>query len=327
MSRIHRAVTIAALAMMPLLAFAQAERYPKEVVKVVVPYPAGGWFDRVARAVADALTISLKQNFIVDNRAGAGGLIGVEYVAKAAPDGYTLLLGGQAQNVTVPLLRPQVARFDSQRDFAPIALLVEAPNVLVLKGDAKARSFAELIAMVKSRNGNASFASNSAGSGSHLAMELMRNHFGLDMVHVPHKGSAPAVAAVAGGHVDMLLATIQDILPLIDSGRVHPVAVSVKQRLDPLPKVPTISEAAGVTGLESATWSALLAPAGTPPAIIRTLNAAVNKALTDPQTVKRLSPRGEMVFLGGTPEDVSAVMKAEFAKWGKVISSGNIKID
>ncbi len=327
MIRFCRPVILAALAFAPLLAGAQEERYPREIVKVVVPYPAGGWFDRVGRAIADALQLSLKQTFIVENRAGAGGTIGVEYVARAKPDGYTLLIGGQAQNVTVPLLNPQAARYDSLRDFAPIALIIEAPNVLVLKPDAKAKTFPELIAMVKAANGRASFASNSAGSGSHLAMELMKAHFKLDMIHVPHKGSAPAVASVAGGHVDMLLATIQDILPLIDTGRVHPIAVSVKQRLEALPNVPTIAEVTGVSGLESATWSTLLAPAGTPPAIVRTLNSAVNKALKDPATVKRLSTRGEMVFLGGAPEDVTAVMKAEFAKWSKVMKDANIKAD
>ncbi|MGE0797492.1 MAG: Bug family tripartite tricarboxylate transporter substrate binding protein [Lautropia sp.] len=294
----------------------RAQSYPAQPVSIIVPYPAGGYFDRVARVVAERLALVLKQPFVVENKVGASGMLGTEFVARAKPDGYTLLLGGQAQNVISVLTQPKVARYDSLRDFASIVLLADAPNVLVVPAGSSVRTFADLVEFT--RRNQASYASNGVGVGTHLMMELLKAQFGLDITHVPFKGSVPAITAVAGGHVTTAFATISDILPHIRSGRVRALAVTGMQPLAALPGVPTMEQAVG-KGFESSTWSSLHAPAGTPDAILKRLNAEINSALADPVIAKKISPEGEIAILGGTQDDLTTMMKSEFTKWGKLI--------
>ncbi len=322
--RLIRRLMLAAACIVPALASAQTDRYPERTVRIVVPYPAGGYFDRVARIVAEELELSLKQPFIVENKAGASGMLGAEFVARSKGDGYTLLIGGQPQNVLAPLVQPKSARFDSFKDFVPIVLLCDSPNVLVVNANSSIQSFADLVA--EARRTKTTYASNGVGVGTHLAMELLKAQFGLDIAHVPFKGSAPAVAAIAGGHVTTSFATITDILPLIQAGRVRPLAVTGRQPLAALPGVPTMATAVG-PGFEASTWTSLVAPTGTPPSVLHKLNAEVNRIFANPAVVKKISPAGDLTILAGSPEAVTDMMKAEFEKWGKLVKELNISVD
>ncbi|HVZ46536.1 MAG TPA: tripartite tricarboxylate transporter substrate binding protein [Ramlibacter sp.] len=323
---VARRLLLAVWLAVPCLAIAQADRYPEQLVKIVVPYPPGGYFDRIARIMAEQLQAGLKQPFIVENRVGGSGIVGSSFVAKAKPDGYTLLIGGQTQSVTALLVNPKLASFDSIRDFSPIALLVEAPNLLVVNAESKIWTMNDLIAYVRARGGKASYASNSFGTGTHLMMELLKSRLNLDIQHVPYNGSAPAMTALAGGHVDALFSSVLDIMPLIKAGKVRAIAATSPKRLPVLPDVPTMTEAIG-PGFEMSTWISLVAPAGTPPSVIAKLNSEVNRILADPAVVKHISPAGELTILGGRPERVTTTIRSELETWGKLVRDKNIVVE
>ncbi len=309
-------------ALLPLQAAAQDIPYPEHTVRIVVPFPAGGYYDRVGRVMAEALQASLKRPVVIENRSGATGMIGTEFVAKAPPDGYTLLLGSISGNVIAPLLEPRV-RYDSLRDFAPVALLTSAPNVLVVSSSSNVRTFNELAAMIRAKNGGANYASNGNGGTTHLAMEALKAELGLDIQHIPFQGSAPAVSAMIGGHVDASFASVLDVIPAIQANRLRAIAVGSPQRVRSLPDVPTFNESLGVP-FESTAWGGLMAPLGTPPDVLHKLNAHVNRALSDPAIVKQLSPAGELEILGGTPEQFGTLLQAEWKKWGTIIKEKGI---
>jgi tripartite-type tricarboxylate transporter receptor subunit TctC len=324
-NRTRRALLGAASALLPLATFAQAEDYPDRVVRVVVPYPAGGYYDRVARLLVEALKPTFRRGAVVENRIGANGVIGADSVAKAPPDGYTLLLAAVGPNAISPALGAKIA-YDPVKDFAPISLLVSAPNVLVVPVSSPARNVADLRKLLLAQAGRANYAHNGVGSSVHLAMELFKAAAGVQIAPIPYKGSAPAVLAVSAGEVDAAFGSVLDILPLVQAGKLRAIAVGGSERLSAIADVPTVAEQ-GFSGFETSAWSGLMAPASTPPAIVARLNAAVNAALKDPVTSRRLSPGGELQMLGGTPEYFASYVRSEIAKWQKVVKANNIQAD
>lgn len=305
-------------------ALAQADTYPDRPVKMVVTYPAGGYYDRVARILAESLKFSLGQSFVVENRVGANGVIGADAVAKSAPDGYTLLLAAIGPNAITPALKP--LPYDAIRDFAPIALLVSQPNVLVVSSASNIHSVADLLIAARAMGGRANYSHNGVGSSTHLAMELLKGATGLQMSAIPYPGTSGAITAVVSGDVLAAFAgSVADVIALIHAKRLRPIAVGGTSRLAALPGVPTVVES-GIA-FESTAWSGLMAPRGTPPAVIAKLERAVNAALNDPLIRQKLSPNGEFEFIGGSPERFERFLAAEIAKWRQVIKENNIRAE
>ncbi len=313
-----------AAAVLPLAGYAQsADTYPDRQVKIVVPYPAGGYYDRVARILADVLKNTFNQPFIVENKVGANGVIGADQISKAAPDGYNLLLAAIGPNAISPAMG-QSLPYDPINGFAPISLLVSAPNVLVVPAASSVRSVDDLLALAKRMDGRANYAHNGIGSSVHLAMELLKGATGMKMNSIPYRGSSYAVTAVTAGEVDAAFGSVLDVLPLIQGGRLRAIAIGGTERIGAIPDVKTVAEQ-GIAGFDSSAWSGLIAPPGTSPAIVAKLNAAVNAALKDPVISKRLSPGGELQMLGGTSKAFGDYIKTEITKWQKVVKDNSIK--
>ncbi len=306
------------------LAFAQLApaAYPEKPVRLVVPSVPGGGTDATMRIIAPKLGEMLGQQVIIDNRGGAAGNIGAEVVARSAPDGYTLLAVIASHTINPHLMKK--VPFDIERDFAPISLAVTLPNVLVSNPSLPVKTVKQLIAFVKARPGELQYASAGYGSNPHLMMELFTSLAGLKMVHVPYKGAGPAFTDVIAGHVHMMAGNILSALPHIRSGRIRAYGVTSAKRSPGAPEIPTIAEA-GVPGYEAVQWFGLLAPAGTPPEIVKTLHAAVVKALNDPAINKRFVTGGADPRPSKSPEEFAAFMRAEHKKWGEVIRSAGIK--
>lgn len=296
---------------------ARAQDYPSKPVRIVVPFAPGGPNEIVARLVATGLSSAMGQQFIVENRPGAGGNIGTDHVAKSAPDGYTLLSAGPGSLVINPLMGP--VPYDAARDFAPVSLMATAPNALVVNPGVAAKSVRELIALARARPGQLNYASGGAGSSPHLAAALFVSMAGVDIAHVPYKGTGPAVTDLLGGQVQMAVLGIPTVLPHIRSGRLRPLAVTGKRRSPELPEVPTVDEA-GVAGYEMTPWYGLLAPAGTPRDIVARLGSETAKVLHDPEMKEKLSAQGAEPA-GGTPEEFAAVLRTETARWTPVVRS------
>jgi tripartite-type tricarboxylate transporter receptor subunit TctC len=319
---VARLLAATVLAVAATSVFAQA--YPTKTVTVVVPWPPGGPSDIAARPIAKALADELKQPFIIDNRAGAGGNIGSALVAKAPPDGYTLLITSSAPIVINPSLYKQMP-FDPAKDLAPITNLLRVPLVLVVHPSVPVKNLQELIAYVNAQKGKAQYASAGNGTPQHLTGELFKSLANLDMVHVPYKGSAPAITDLVGGHVPMMFDSAIAILPQIKAGKVKAIAITGAKRSSILPDVPTFDEA-GMKGFESYAWYGFFAPAKTPPDIIATLNREALKAMKQPEWQKVLADTGSE-NVGGTPEQFAAFIKAEAAKWAKVVKASGATID
>lgn len=323
----RRAVLALVLHASGLTSFAAAAQISSDQpARIVVPYPAAGYYDRVARIMAEVLRVRLEHNFIVENRVGANGMIGADYVAKAPPDGKVLLLAGIGPNAISPALGNPAPPYDPVKDFTPIALLVSAPNVLVVPSTSPIKNLAELRAAAKSAKGRMNYAHNGIGSSVHLAMELLKGATGMDIKAIPYKGSSYAVTVVAAGEVDVSFGSVLDVLPLIRSGRLRALAVGGTQRITAIPKVPTVAES-GVPGFDTSAWSGVMGPAGMPAPEVARLNKAINAALKEPATIKRLSPGGELQILGGTPEQFGRYVISEIAKWQKVVKDNGITPD
>jgi tripartite-type tricarboxylate transporter receptor subunit TctC len=319
-------VPVAALA--ALVGFAGAASaqspYPARPIRFVVPFPAGGPLDIAARAIGQALTKTWGQPVVVDNRPGAGGNMGAEYVAKSPADGYTLLMGAvstHAINVTLYSKLP----YDPIKDFAPITLVTSVPNVLVVNLSVAATNVQELISVAKAKRGQLSFASGSTGSAGHLAGELFKTMAGVDMVHVPYKGAAPAVVDLLAGQVSLMFDNISSALPNIRAGRVRAIAVTTVQRSPLLPQLPTIGES-GLPGFDISTWFGVLAPGGTPPELIARLNSEIVRSLDTPALRERLNALGAAPVTS-KPDEFAAFIKAETAKYAKVIRASGAKAD
>jgi len=305
-------------------ASAQAPAYPTKPVRIVVPFPAGGATDILARAVAQKLTETWGQAFVVDNRPGAGGNIGSELVAKAAPDGYTLEMGTVGTHAINASLYAKMP-YDHVKDFAPIILVAGVPNVLVVNPAVPVNSVQELIAYAKANPGKLNFASSGNGTSIHLSGELFKVMAGVQMTHIPYKGSAPALADLLGGQVQLMFDNLPPSLPQIKGGKLRALGVTSAARAPALPDTPTIAES-GLPGFDASSWFGLLAPAGTPPAIIAKLNTEIAKWLATPEAKEKLVAIGANIA-GGTPEDFARHIQAETAKWAKVVKESGAKVD
>jgi len=291
---------------------------------MVVPFPPGGTTDILARAVGQKLSESWGQQVVIDNRPGAGGNIGTDIVAKSPADGYTLLMGTVGTHSINASLYSKLP-FDPIKDFAPVTLVASVPNVLVVNATIDAKSVKELIALAKSRPGQLAFASSGNGTSIHLAGELFKSMTGTSMLHIPYKGSAPAIAELLGGQTNMMFDNLPSAMPHIKSGRLRALAVTSVRRSPALPDVPTIAET-GITGYEASSWFGVLAPAGTPKDVVAKIQADIAKALNTPEIRERLSGQGAEP-VGDTPEHFAEHIKAESAKWARVVKDSGARVD
>jgi tripartite-type tricarboxylate transporter receptor subunit TctC len=303
---------------------AGAQTYPTKPIRIVVPFPPGGATDILARDVAQKLSESFGQQVIVDNRPGAGGNIGSELVARSAPDGYTLEMGTVGTHAINASLYSKMP-YDHVKDFVPVILVAGVPNVLVVNPAVPANSVAELIAYAKANPGKLNFASSGAGTSIHLSGELFKVMAGVQMTHIPYKGSAPALQDLLGGQVQLMFDNLPPSLPQIKAGKLRALAVTSLTRAPALPDVPTVAEA-GLPGFEASSWFGILAPAGTPPAIVAKLNAEIAKWLATPEAKEKLSKQGANAA-GGSPEDFARHIAAETTKWAKVVKDSGAKVD
>jgi tripartite-type tricarboxylate transporter receptor subunit TctC len=302
---------------------AAAPDWPAKPVTLVVPYPPGGPTDIVARVVAQGLGDALGQTVIVDNRSGAGGNIGADMVAKSAPDGYTLLLATTAHAINMSLFKN--LGYDTQKSFAPVSLLTKGPLVIVTRPDLPAHSVSELIALAKQRAGQLTFASSGNGQSTHLSAELFNTLAGTRMVHVPYRGSAPALTDVMGGQADLMFDTMLSSMPYVKAGKLQALAVTGAQRSAAAPDLPTVAEA-GLKNYEATAWNGLLAPAGTPPAVVQTLSDAVQKVLGRADVQQKFAAQG---FAADwmTPDDTRRFLGDEVQKWADVVRASGATIN
>ncbi len=301
---------------------AHAQGYPSRPVRIVVPYPPGGGTDTIARPLAQHLTESLKQQVVIDNRGGAGGSIGMELVAKAPPDGYTLVLALTAQLAVNPSLYKKIP-YDPVKDFEPITLLGDGPYTLLVHPSLPARSVKELVALAKAKPDQIVYGSAGNGSGAHLATELMDTMAGVKMVHVPYKGAGPAMADLLSGQLQVMFLTYLSSKSYIDSGRLRVLGLTTAKRLAGV-DIPTIGET--LPGYKASVWYAVLAPAGTPKDIVAKLNGEMVKAATRPD-MTALFARAGIAPINSSPEELAGFMKAEIAKWAKVIKDAKVVVD
>jgi tripartite-type tricarboxylate transporter receptor subunit TctC len=320
----RRLATLAGAVAFAAASAAFAQNYPTKPVTIVVPWPPGGPSDIAARPLAKGLSEELKQSFVTDNRGGAGGNIGTAMVTKAAPDGYTLLVTSSAPIVINPSLYKDMP-FEPAKDLAPITNLLRVPLILAVNPSVPAKNLQELIAYIKSQNGKVQFASSGNGTPQHLTAELFRASANLDMVHVPYKGSAPAITDLIGGHVPVMFDSAIAILPHIKAGKVRAIAITSAKRSSVLPDVPTFGEA-GMKGFESYAWYGFFAPAKTPADVIAKLNTAALKVMKGPEWQKILADTGSE-YVGESPEQFTAFTKAETAKWAKVVKDSGATVD
>jgi len=304
---------------------AQAQdAYPTRPIRLVVPFPAGGSTDIVARLVASRMSEGLGQQIVVENQGGAGGNLGTGNVAKAAPDGYTILMGTVSTHALNAALYKKLP-FDPVKSFAPVSLLVSVPNVLVVHPSVPANTVQELIALIKASPGKFSYASSGNGTPLHLSGELFKSMAGLDLVHIPYKGAGPALIDVVAGQVPIMFDNLPSSTEYIKSGRLKGLAVTTAERAPAMPTLPTVAES-GLPGYETYTWNAIFAPAGTPKAIIDKLNAAANQAIAHPDTKARLAELSATT-VGSTPEELAAHVTKELAKWAPIVKASGAQID
>jgi tripartite-type tricarboxylate transporter receptor subunit TctC len=324
-----RRAMLAAVAALSTLLFvptllAQTASYPNKPIRIVVPFPPGGATDILARAAGQRLQEAFGQPVVIDNRPGAGGNIGAELVAKAPPDGYTFLMGTVGTHAINASLYAKMP-YDHVKDFVPVVLVAGVPNVLVVHPSVPANSVQELIAYAKANPGKLNFASSGSGTSIHLSGELFKVLTGVQMQHVPYKGSAPAVADLIGGQVQLMFDNLPSALPQIKGGKLKALAVTSATRAPALPDVPTVAEA-GVPGFEASSWFGLLAPAGTPPDIVAKINGEVAKWLATPEAREKLAAQGANAA-GGTPADFAKHIATETTKWAKVVKESGAKAE
>jgi tripartite-type tricarboxylate transporter receptor subunit TctC len=304
-------------------AAAAADSYPTRPVKIVVSFAPGGIADTTGRIIANGLTASLGKPFIVENRPGNAAIVGISMVAKAAPDGYTLLLANT--NVSTNQALYKDLPYDAERELFPVANAVITPAVLVANPGVPVKSFADLLALARAKPGQINYASVGLGSFPHLAMEMLSQSAGVKLVHVPYKGFAPAVTAVLAGEVEILASDVPTALPHIEAGKLRALAATGAKRFPVLPDLPTIAES-GVAGYEAVGWLGIMAPTGTPAEIVALLNREVNAALSRPEIVQRYTAEGSVIATG-TPADFAAFLKQNRERWVKVITTGNIRAE
>ena len=311
-------VALTSLSALPVV----AQTYPSKLIRFIVPFPPGGGTDIIGRLIAQKLTAALGQQVIVDNRAGAAGRTGTEYVARAAPDGYTLLMGTTTVIITPPALFPKLS-YDPLKDLSPVSPIASGSYVLIVHPSVPARSVKELIALAKAHPGQLNFASSGPGDTNHLSGELFQIEAGITMTHVPYKGAAPGTLSVIMGETDLMFSNIVPAIPPVKAGQVRPLGITTLKRSPLLPQVPTIAES-GLPRFEVQTLYAVMAPAGTPDDIVKRLNHAIAESVQLPDVRQRIEADGSQIVLG-TPEDLRKIMVREIAKWSQVIKRAGIK--
>ena len=302
----------------------QAQPYPSKPVRLIVPYAPGGATDIISRASAIELSKTLGQSVVVDNRPGAGGNVGAEMAAKSAADGYTMLMSASSLHGITPFLYSKL-NYDPNKDLAPVIVFASFANVLVLNPGVKANSLKELIALVKAQPGKLACASSGSGSTIHMSCEMFKQMLGLDITHVPYRGSGPALTDLLGGQVHMMFDNIPSAISHIRSGKLRALATTGPVRSVTLPELPTMIEA-GLPGYESTAWFGLAMPVGTPKEIIVRMNAEGQKAAKAPEFVKRMSDLGYEI-VGGTPEQMAAMIQDEIKRWGPIVKASGAKVD
>lgn len=326
MSRPSRRAVLAAGAAavsLPFLSRASAQaQWPTRVVKVVVPFAAGGTTDILGRLMAQKLSEEYGQQFIVENKAGAGGNLGADSVAKAEADGYTFVIGTPGPHVINQYIYKNQP-FDGVKDLAPVIVIARVPNLISINPDVKAKTLAEFIALAKANPGKLSYASPGNGSTGHVATELLKSMAGIDLVHVPYRGSAPALTDVIGGRVEMSLDNLPAVQPHVEGGKLRALAVTTAKRWPLMPDVPTVAEA-GVPGYEASSWFTIAAPAKMPADIIAKVNKSVNTYMADKEMIERMRKLGADP-VGGSPEDMAKLMADENVKWKKAIEFAGLK--
>jgi len=304
------------------LAAAQTPQWPTKPVRMIVPFPPGGSTDVISRILGQRLAEGLGQTLVIDNRGGAGGNIGTDLAARSAPDGYTILMGTVTMSIN-PFLYPKMSH-DVLRDLAPVSVVASAPQVLVVHPSFPAKTVKEVIDYARAKPGSINFGSSGNGTSGHLGIEMMKAATGIQVVHVPYKGAAPAMADLLAGQVQVMFETITTAVPQLKAGKIRGVAVAASKRSTLMPELPPITET--IPGLDTTSWYGLVVPAGTPRAVISRLHAETVKALALPDVRERLAALGTEP-VGNTPEEFDRYLRAEMAKWSKVIKAAGVKLE
>ena len=327
MTQIHptrrHAMQAMALALATLGSHAMAQAWPSTPITLIVPFPAGGTTDVLARALADKLTPALGQTVIVENKPGAGATLGADVVAKSKPDGTTLLVGAVHHTIASSVYKK--LPYDFQKDFAPITVIAMVPNVLVVNAAQGPASLKDFVARAKARPGHLTYSSGGNGSAAHITFEVLKLRAGIFVAHIPYRGSVPSITDLLGGQVDATFTGAPALLPHIRSGRLRALAVSSSARLSQLPEVPTVAES-GYPGFDADQWYGLVAPAGTPAERVARLNAAVNQALAMPEVAQQLATEGALPN-PATPQAFAALIEREIPRWREVVRAGNVRPD
>lgn len=318
---VARAAALMLLCLAAQSAFAQA--WPSKTIRYIVPFPPAGATDILARWVAEKLIPVLGQSVVVENRAGAAGAVGTELVARSAPDGHTILMATAAQSISETLYTKQP--FSFQRDLAPVALIARVPNVMEVHPSVPAKTVKEFIALAKSRPGQLNYASSGSGTTLHMSGELFKLLAGVDMLHVPYKGSAFALTDLMAGQVSVMFDNLPASMPYIKSGRLRALAITSATRYPGMPGLPTVAES-GVPGYESSAWFGVVVPTGTPREAVTRLNAEINRAINLPDMRERFAQQGA-IPAPGTPEEFGAYIASEIAKWAKVVKASGARVD
>jgi tripartite-type tricarboxylate transporter receptor subunit TctC len=321
---IGRRSALAALSLPAFAGVARAQPFPDQPVRLIVPFPAGGPADIIARLISRVMGERLGRPIVVESRSGAGGAIGVDAVAKSRPDGHTLVLASSGAIVILPHLQPNLS-YDPLRDLAPITQVLGVPQIVSVAPQLGLRSLGDLIAMARARPGQLAFGSAGIGSSLHMAGELLKMRTGIDITHVPYRGAAPAVTDVIAGRIQILMADAPALIGQVRAGALPALAVTSSERLGILPDVPTAVEA-GVPGMVSETWYGVIGPAGIPPDRSATLHAAVRAALEDAETRRQLLDQGGRI-VGSTPAEFAAFIRQTHATWGEVVRTTGVKLE
>ena len=303
---------------------AQAQSYPNKPVRLIVPYPAGGTTDIIARLAAQQLSERLKQPFVVENKAGANGAIGSVEVARAPADGYTLLMGTASTHGINSAVYKSLP-YDAVKDFAPVTIVASTPNIIAVHPSVPAKNLQELLALAKAQPGKLNYGSTSLGGSPHMSAELLKMMAGVDMVHVPYKGAAPMLTDLMGGQVQVGFDNLPSTINFVRSGKVRAIAVTTPQRWPGAPEIPTVAES-GLPGYEVSGWFGLLAPAGTPPAVLATIQQALAEAVKQPEVNKQMLELGAQPVVN-TPDAFAKLVQADVAKWRDVVKTTGVKLD
>jgi tripartite-type tricarboxylate transporter receptor subunit TctC len=318
------ALLLVAASTLPGIPIAQAQSYPSKSIRFIVPFPPGGGNDTIARQVAQKLSAAFRQQVLVDNRPGAGGAIGAELAAKAAPDGHTMFLAGVATHGINPNLRRKLP-YDPVKDFDAVSLIASAPLLVVVHPSLPVKSVKELVTLAKAKPGQINFASNGAGGSSHLAVEMFKMMTATQITHVPYKGLSPALTELLSGEVQLMFSSAVAMLPHVKAGKLRAIAMTGAKRSAAIPDIPTVSEA-GVRGYETGSWYGVVVPAGTAPAAITRLSQEIVSFVRSPETAQRMN-NGAVIPVGSTPDEFTAHIRNELARWAKVIKQAGMQLD